>query len=292
MSTGTNLNGATWVEGEDYVVFRNIVPSEEGGISVTFNGTLNGFQLVRKEPRPPTTTSLARTAGSASSKFGDPVTFTATVAGIKPTGKVIFLDGEAPLETVVVNDASKASITMNMLAGGVHRLTARYEGDAKNAPSTSDPLSQSVTDKRPATTTTLTLAGGPKASTHGDPVSFNVTVAGAKPTGKVIFYDYEGKIVTPISYYDSRYGNDVSVGTNDLPPIGTSTLNASFQASVTTSNLVWGRHSITARYAGDMNNAPSNSAAPCILNVKPRAGNGKLKVFILSIVLPKIRTRH
>jgi len=66
VSTGTNLNGATWVERENYVVFRNIVPSEEGIISIRFKGTLNGFQLVRKEPRPPTTT-ITRCGCSATS---------------------------------------------------------------------------------------------------------------------------------------------------------------------------------------------------------------------------------
>ncbi len=281
VSTGRNLHGATWVEGENYVVFRNLVPSAAGTISITFKGALNGFQLVRKEPRPATTTALARTTGAASSKFGDPVTFTATLAGTKPTGKVAFFDGDVPLGTVEANSAFKASITTHALAGGTHRLTARYVGDAKNAPSTSAPLSQSVSDKRPSTTTTLTLAGGAKASKHGDPVTFTTTVAGAKPTGKVIFYDYDGKIVTPIGLYDGRYGK-VSVGSTAVPPIGESSLNTSFQASLTISNLAWGRHSITARYVGDMTNAPSSSAGPRILDVKPRVGNGKLKVFIMS----------
>jgi len=282
VSTGKNLNGATWVEGEDYVIFRNSVPAADGTISISFNGTLNGFQLVRKEPRPSTTTSLARSAGAGSTEYGDPVTFTATVDGTKPTGKVIFFDGDTPLETKVVDDAFKASITTNMLTGGTHRLTAMYVGDAKNAASTSAPLSQSVTDERQATTTTLTLASGSKVPTYGDPLTFTVTVAGDQPTGKVIFYEYDGKMVSPIGYYDSRYGNGASVATNELPPLGTKVLNTSSKASLNVNDLSWGRHSITARYSGDMKNAPSGSATPCILKVKPRTGNGKLKVFILS----------
>lgn len=187
VSTGRNLNGATWVEGEDYVVFKNIVPTAAGTISITFSGALNGFQLVRKEPRQATTTTLARTIGAASSNFGDPVTFTATVAGIKPTGKVAFFDGDAPLGTAELDGSFKASIAAHELAGGEHRLTARYSGDAKNAPSISAPLAQSVSDKRPATTTTLAVAGGAKSLTYGDSVTLTATVAGAKPTGKVIF---------------------------------------------------------------------------------------------------------
>jgi len=169
---------------------------------------------------------------------------------------------------------------LSVLTGGRHSITARYLGDAKNAPSISEPLVQSVTDKRPATTLRLTLVGGVRARVYGQPVTFTVTVAGAKPTGKVVFHDYDGKVVTPVSYYDSRYGGK-ALGVNELPPIGSAALNAAFKASVTTNALACGRHSITARYAGDMNNSPGVTE-PIVLDVKPRAGNGKLKVFILS----------
>ncbi|MCX6877429.1 MAG: Ig-like domain repeat protein [Verrucomicrobia bacterium] len=282
ISTGKNLNGATWVEGEDYVVFKNIVPSDEGGIHVNFTGTLNGFQLVRFDPRKPTTISLKQTVGTNKSTFGDRLTFTATVGGAKPVGKVTFYDGEVPLESQVVNSSSTAVLVTDVFAGGTHPLSARYEGDPNNSPSTSAPISLLVTDNRPATTTTLTLASGSDHPTHGDPVTFTATVAGTKkPSGKVIFYDYEGKEVTPISYYDSRYGKGAALASNDLPPLGAKTLDAALKVEITIKDLPWGRHSITAKYSGDIQNAPSNSAA-CALNVKARTGNGKLKVFILA----------
>jgi alpha-galactosidase len=69
--------------------------------------------------------------------------------------------------------------------------------------------------------------------------------------------------------------------THDLPPLATKPLSSSFQASVQIKDLPAGRHSITARYIGDLVNAPSSSTAS-ILTVDPRPGNGKLKVFILA----------
>ena len=282
ISTGKNLNGATWVEGEDYVVFKNIAPSDEGGIHLNFSGTLNGFQLVKFDPRKPSTTSLKQTTGSNKSTFGDRLTFTATVDGEISNGKVIFYDGDVPLESQIVNQSFTASLVTDVFAGGTHQLSARYEGDPKNSPSRTTPISLLVTDHRPATTTTLTLASGSDHPTYGEPVTFTATVAGTKkPSGKVIFYDYEGKEVTPISYYDSRYGKGAALASNDLPPLGAKTLDASLKVDITIKDLPWGRHSITAKYAGDIHHAPSSSAASA-MSVKPRVGNGKLKVFILA----------
>ncbi len=281
VSTGKNLNGATWVEGENYVVFKNIAPSKEGGIRVHFTGTLNGFQLARFDPRAPTAVSLKQTAGKNKSTFGDRLTFTATLEAKSPNGKVIFYDGAVPLGSQVVSKSLQASLVTDRLAGGAHQLSARYEGDPNNAPCVTAPLSVVVTDNRPATTTTLTLVGGTNNPAPGDTLTCTAAVAGAKPKGQVMLYDFEGKEVTPISYYDSRYGQSASIVTHDLPPLGDKTLGSSFQASFQIKDLPSGRHSITARFTGDLANAPSTSAAS-VLTVKPRPGNGKLKVFILA----------
>ncbi len=298
-SSGKNLNGATWVEGEDFVVFKNITPAPGGSIRVTAkpgpvggSATLNGFQLVRNEPRAATTTTLTRSAGAEPTKFGQPLTFTATVTGAKPVGKIVFLDGDLPLGTGDVNTDFKASFTTSLLAGGSHSLTAKYEGDATNAPGISAPLTQSVTDQRTATVTNIVKhERGTKGFTQGEPVkiiafverphTFATAATGANPTGKIVFYDFDGQLVTPIGNYDPRYGK-VAVGSKPLPPLGESLSNDNHLATLTVSNLACGSHSISARYEGDLNNLPSSSVAPLVFNVKPRPGNGKLKVFVLS----------
>ncbi|MEI6179029.1 MAG: Ig-like domain-containing protein, partial [Verrucomicrobiota bacterium] len=72
--------------------------------------------------------------GSPKSTFGDHLTFTATVGGAKPVGKVTFYDGEVPLESQIVNPSGTASLVTDVFAGGTHPLSARYEGDPENSP--------------------------------------------------------------------------------------------------------------------------------------------------------------
>ena len=85
-----------------------------------------------------------------------------------------------------------------------------------------------------ATTTALSLTGGSTPSNLGASLAFTATVAGGTPTGNVSFYD--GAVL-----------------------LGTSALNGSYQASLTTSALAAGSHGITARYAGDANHFTSTS---------------------------------
>lgn len=205
----------------------------------------------------PTTTTLALTSGTNPGVAGALLTFTATVTGATPTGYVIFYDGLTTLGSNTLNGSSQATISISTLAGGTHTLTALYVGSAGNASSASAPLSQNVTEARPSTTTTVARTGGANPSAKGAAVTFTATVAGASPSGTMTFYD----------------------GTS---PLGTATLNGSHQASLTVTSLATGWHAITARYAGDMNNAPSASTPPLVQTVNPPAGNGKLKVFILA----------
>jgi hypothetical protein len=83
------------------------------------------------------------------------------------------------------------------------------------------------------TTVALTSSGTPAAV--GAPVTFTATVSGSTPTGNVTFYD-------------------------GATALGSSAVNASAQATITTSSLARGTHSITAQYAGDANNTASTSS--------------------------------
>jgi autotransporter-associated beta strand protein len=203
----------------------------------------------------PTTTTLARTAGTEPSNGGAAVTFTATVAGAVPGGSVAFHDGLARIGSGPLDASLQASFTTALLGGGAHAITARYEGSVGIAPSTSAALVQTVVETR--TPTTLTLASGSNPSKRWRPVTFTATVAGGVPTGSVTFHD----------------------GTTEL---GSVALNGSGQASLTTASLPVGWRAITARYAGDPGHAPAATSSPLFQSVDPPAGNGKLKVFILA----------
>lgn len=59
---------------------------------------------------------------------GSPVTFTASVAGVSPTGSVTFSDGANVLGTVTLVNGS-AKITTTLTGLGQHTITADYSGD-------------------------------------------------------------------------------------------------------------------------------------------------------------------
>ena len=85
-------------------------------------------------------------------------------------------------------------------------------------------------------TVALALGSGSNPSNGGGAVTFAVTVTGSQPTGYVLFYD-------------------------GITQLGAGTLNASHQATFSTSLLAGGSHSITAVYPGDSNNGPGYSNA-------------------------------
>jgi autotransporter-associated beta strand protein len=121
--------------------------------------------------------------------------------------------------------------------GGVSQANGSYGSTASPATNKNDTYftgTGTVTVGPVATTTTL--ASNLNPATVGAVVTLTATVTGSTPTGNVSFY-------------------------NGATLIGTNVLNASFQASVTTSSLAVGTHSITATYAGNANNSTSTSTA-------------------------------
>jgi len=125
-----------------------------------------------------------------------------------------------------------ATLTISSLAAGADTIWAYYPGDANFAYSWSSGLAQTV--NKAATTTTLTSSVNP--STHGTSVTFTATLSPAVPSGETV------------TFYDG--GN--SIGTGKV---------ASGVATLSTTALASGAHSITASYPGDANYVSSTSNA-------------------------------
>jgi hypothetical protein len=173
-----------------------------------------------------TTTTVSSSANP--SVFSQSVTFTATVtsSGGTPAGTVTFKDGATTLGTSNLDGAGHATFTTSSLAVASHSITAAYNGNATFTPSTSSALTQTV--NKDGTTSSVTSSLNP--SNHGQSVTFTATVVAsspgtAVPGGSVTFKD----------------------GTKTL---STKTLNASGQATFSTSSLSRGSHSITVVYGG------------------------------------------
>jgi hypothetical protein len=82
----------------------------------------------------PDTATTTVASSSATSTYGDPVTFTATVTpdapgGGTPTGLVVFLDGDSVLGYGTLDASGRATFVTAALGRGSHTVTAIYSGD-------------------------------------------------------------------------------------------------------------------------------------------------------------------
>jgi len=204
-------------------------------------------------------TALA--SSTASSVYGQPVTFTATLRAANPTdgtpsGTVDFFDNTTgtDLGTAPVTNGVATLITQALTAGS-HTITADYEGDSNFAFSL-DTATQTV--QQDATTTALTASA--PTPLYGQVETFTATVApispgSGTPTGTVTFYD-----------------GSTSLGTASLATSGGVTT-----ATLSTAALAVGSHALTAAYGGDSAFAGSTSLDDtAIRNISTVAGTGTL----------------
>ena len=220
------------VAGSPHVITAEYSPT---GAFNASTGTLN--QTANKA-----NTSTSLTSSANPSKFGQSVTFTATVTATAPgtgtpAGSVEFFDGATSLGTSTLNGSGQATLSTSTLTVGTHGITATYLGNSNYNESTSSAVNQVV--QKADTSTSVTSSAN--QSKFGQSVTFTATVTATAPgtgipAGSVEFFD----------------------GATSL---GTSTLNGSGQATFATSTLTVGTHGITATYLGNSNYNESTSSA-------------------------------
>ena len=197
--------------------------------------------LVEQVNKATTTTALS---SSSISLFGDQLeTFTATVktnGGVIPTGSVTFKDGNMVVGTsnlVDIFGQFKAVLTTDSLASGADSITAVYSGDTDDIGSTSAAL----TGTAAKATTFTSLSPNANPASFGQPITLTSivrTTTGGVPTGSVTFKD-----------------GTAIIGAGSLVRV-----QGQMQATLVTSSLAVGTHSITAVYSSDANSLPSTSA--------------------------------
>src|SRR5580658_1461238 len=232
------LSGTIIISGTTATFTTSSLSDGLHSITGVYNGDISNIasssNVVSQDVQHSTTTPLTSSANPSTQ--GENIIFTATVlGGTEPTGTVNFLDAStllgsgtlANLGGVATTDFSDAA-----LAAGTHPMTAAYQGDSFNAPSTSPVLDQVV-----LANTTTTLTSNMAQALYTGQIIFTATVTSSlgTPTGTVNFYD----------------GSTL---------LGPGSLNTSGIATYTTSNLALGTHSITATYVGDAANGISTSS--------------------------------
>jgi hypothetical protein len=180
------------------------------------------------------TTQIAMASSLNPAALGAAVTLSATLTsnGGTPTGTVQFFDGTTALGPGTLNGQGVATVTVSTLILGSHNITATYAGDSMDAGSSSQALVQVVQPANIATV--LTTSANP--ATFGNALTLTATVSGngSAPSGSVTF-------------------------TDGATTLGIVTLPANGVATLSTSTLTIGTHSLSAAYSGDANHAAVGS---------------------------------
>ena len=168
----------------------------------------------------------------ASPVSGEAVAFTASLTPSSQAGTIEFRDGETVLGEAVLTNGL-ATLSASAPAAGVRSIGAIYRGDAIFGPVPAEDLPVKV--KRSSYAQVISSRN---PSGQGTTVTFFALVAPAINNGTVAFYD-----------------NGVLVGNANV--------NADFPgtSTFTTHSLTLGTHSITAKYAGDLDTGATTSAS-------------------------------
>jgi hypothetical protein len=232
-SGSTNLGSATLTAGQAQLA-TTALPVGTDSLTAVYSGDANTAgsttaAVPQTVNQASTTTSL--TSSLNPSAFGASVTLTAAVAPSTATGSVQFFSGSTLLGSAILS-GGQAQFTTTALPVGSNSLTAAYNGDPNNAPSTSAVLQQTV--NRAVSTTSIALAGS-NPSPYGSSVTLTATVSPSTATGTIQFF-------------------------NGATSLGSANVSGG-QAQFTTTTLPVGTASLSATYSGDTNNAASTSSA-------------------------------
>jgi hypothetical protein len=198
----------------------------------------------------PTMTTTTVTSSQNPSTFGQPVAFTAAISPSTATGTVQFrIDGTNFGAPVTVTNGGATSDVL--LQAGTHTVFAVYSGDGNFSGSTGT-LSGGQTVNKAATTTTL--ISNPNPSTSGQSIFFTafITPPGAgTPTGTVGFMIDGNPFSSPVTVVNGS-------------------------ATLSTSSLSAGSHTVTAVYNGDsnFNGSTSNTLTQTVSPSTPIIING------------------
>lgn len=220
---------------------------------VTGLGSIDGANLVNNWVADSATTTTV-TSSLNPANFGVPVTFTVTVTTEGSNllnGLVSLVDGSTQIGTVALSMSGPAAFTISTLAGGSHSITAVYDGDANNAPSTSTVLTQTI---------------GPPPFNW----AANGSTSGTVLSGQTATYNF---IATPTGA--STFAANVTFACSGLPD---ATVTCNFNPTQINANAGKTPVQVTVTTSGpttptrDMRRRAGNQRSPWMLVMLPLAG--------------------
>ena len=304
--TGVCANGLTLATGNNCDLATTFMPTVSGSRSATVAFASNATNTPQVtltgtgvSPSPTTTTLALIPSVPGAPFYGEPLSFTATIAPTTgtgtPTGVVSFvLDGTQIALLPVVKGVATLQLNSG-LSGGSHAIYAAYKGDTADNASSSSVMT--VTIARAPTTPTLTVTkipyNNPYSLRHSNTGSCNVTDAdgntNAFPAIPNDALGLSAAVTSPgvgvpsgtLTFYsDGNLLNGTPNVTTGLPTSSTALLpsaggvfsgNMSSDANTlgdgTTlgeNNVLVGPHNITVVYSGDQNYLPSTSVVTVV----------------------------
>jgi hypothetical protein len=176
--------------------------------------------------------------------LGTPVTVSAIVVplggGAAATGTVEFFEGSSVVGTAALSGGGIATLSWTPSAPGTLTVSARFQGSATLAPSSSQPALITVFSGPTPASTATSLAAAPSPATFGQAVTFTATVSNTIPAGGVVTFFADGAVL----------------GTGIVTNVG-----GVMRATLTTSALPVGLRIVSASYGGAPGFAASNAAA-------------------------------
>jgi hypothetical protein len=169
-----------------------------------------------------------------------------------------YVDSVAQSQNPIPLTNGTAKITIPVLTGGAHSVTASYTGDLNYASSSSTALIVTIGQSTSSTTVSISAPdANPTAANPGQAVTLSATVAApltGVPTGTITFYN-----------------GSTSLGTAPLVNVSSSSAAASLVVN-SPPPLALGQYTITATYGGDSNFLASTSAGASLLIANPTVG--------------------
>ncbi len=193
LGTVNLANGQATVSTSALIVGSHSITVDYTGVAGSFNASTSAplSQVVNQAQ---TTTTLASSLNP--STFGQPVTFTATVAAVSPgagtpTGNVDFKEGATTLGAVPLSNiggVQTATFTTSALVVGTHNVTATYAGATNFVTSTSTQVAQVINQ------IATTLAVDPATGAYGGTATLRATLkTGTTPlSGKAVAFSLNG----------------------------------------------------------------------------------------------------
>ena len=253
--TGTDLGAGTWISAGKWTLTTNSLAVGSHPIQAVYtpssSNALASTSALLAVTVKPDVTKTAVTFVSTPAIVGGTVNLVARISVVSPgtatpssSDSVVFYDGNPAsggtalgfgiLSTTVVG---QWTLPWSFTTTGVHSIFAVYSPGSANLNGSA--ASANLTVGKDTTTTTLTTSGG--SGSLGQPVTFTATIAvtspgAGTPSGTVTFKDGATVLMSGVPVMNGV-------------------------ATLTTSSLAKGTHSITAVYSGDSNENASTSAA-------------------------------